>query len=115
MTYAYTDGLRTTLTADVPTGGTDQTTTYTYGTTKGASAGDSKIGTGHLLQIHHRNRQGQTLVTELAGHKPVKGVLVPHRLTAVIGTKRQVVTFNTVEINPLLTRAEIVGAAPKRP
>jgi len=29
--------------------GNDQTTTYTYGTTKGASAGDSKIATGHLL------------------------------------------------------------------
>jgi YD repeat-containing protein len=28
----------------------DQVTTYTFGTTKGASAGDSKIGTGHLLQ-----------------------------------------------------------------
>jgi RHS repeat-associated protein len=50
VAYAYVDGLRTTLTADLPSGQTDQVTTYTYGTTKGASAGDSKIGTGHLLQ-----------------------------------------------------------------
>src|SRR5439155_1076979 len=28
----------------------DQVTTYTYGTTKGVSAGDSTIATGHLLQ-----------------------------------------------------------------
>ena len=41
--------MRTTITADVPGGG-DQVTTYTYGTTKGVSAGDSEIATGHLLQ-----------------------------------------------------------------
>jgi YD repeat-containing protein len=28
----------------------DQVTTYTFGTTKGATAGDSEIGSGHLLQ-----------------------------------------------------------------
>ena len=50
MAYGYTDGLRTTITADLPSGETDQVTTYTYGTTKGASAGDSKISTGHLQQ-----------------------------------------------------------------
>ena len=50
IVYGYTDGLRTTITADVPSGGTDQVTTYTYGTTKGVSAGDSEIATGHLLQ-----------------------------------------------------------------
>jgi YD repeat-containing protein len=50
VTYAYTDGLMTSMTADLPAGETDQTTTYTYGTTKGTSAGDSKIATGHLLQ-----------------------------------------------------------------
>jgi YD repeat-containing protein len=49
-TWTYVDGLMTALTADVPSGETDQVTTYTYGTTKGASAGDSKIGTGHLLK-----------------------------------------------------------------
>ncbi|HKX46947.1 MAG TPA: RHS repeat-associated core domain-containing protein, partial [Planctomycetota bacterium] len=48
--YEYTDGLQTAIIADVPSGGTDQETTYAYGTTKGASAGDSKIATGHLLQ-----------------------------------------------------------------
>jgi len=31
--YEYTDGLRTEIIADVPSGGTDQETTYTYGTT----------------------------------------------------------------------------------
>jgi RHS repeat-associated protein len=50
VSYAYSAGLRTSLTAKMPSGGTDQVTTYTYGTTKGASAGDSKIGTGHLLK-----------------------------------------------------------------
>ena len=50
VAYAYTDGLRVTITADLPSGETDQVTTYTYGTTKGVSAGDSKISTGHLLQ-----------------------------------------------------------------
>jgi RHS repeat-associated protein len=48
--YAYTDGLQVSITADLPGGETDQVTTYTFGTTKGASAGDSKIATGHLLQ-----------------------------------------------------------------
>ena len=52
--YVYTDGLQTKMWVDldgddvVDSG--DQVTTYTFGTTKGASAGDSKIGTGHLLQ-----------------------------------------------------------------
>ena len=50
MVYGYTDGLRTAITADLPSGETDQVTTYTYGTTKGVSAGDSKVSTGHLLQ-----------------------------------------------------------------
>jgi YD repeat-containing protein len=50
VAYGYTNGLRTTLTAKMPSGGTDQVTTYTYGTTKGTSAGNSNIGTGHLLQ-----------------------------------------------------------------
>jgi len=50
VVHAFTDGLNVSMTADVPTGGTDQVTTYTYGTTKGTSAGDSKIATGHLLQ-----------------------------------------------------------------
>lgn len=48
--YEYVDGLRTKIIADVPSPGTDQETVYTYGTVKGASAGDSKIATGHLLQ-----------------------------------------------------------------
>ena len=51
---AYTDGLRTKLWVDFDGDGTedtgDQVTEYTYGTTKGASAGDSEIGSGHLLQ-----------------------------------------------------------------
>jgi RHS repeat-associated protein len=50
VAYGYANGLRTTLTAKMPSGGTDQVTTYTYGTTKGTSAGNSNIGTGHLLQ-----------------------------------------------------------------
>jgi RHS repeat-associated protein len=50
VVYAYTDGLRTSITADLPSGETDQLTTYTFGTVKGGSAGDSKIATGHLLK-----------------------------------------------------------------
>ena len=52
--YVYTDGLRTKMWVDfdgdnaVDVG--DQETIYTYGTTKGIAAGDSKIATGHLLQ-----------------------------------------------------------------
>jgi RHS repeat-associated protein len=48
--YSYTDGLMVTLTADLPSGETDQVTTYTFGTVKGTGAGDSKIATSHLLQ-----------------------------------------------------------------
>ncbi len=48
--YEYSKGLRTKLTAYLPSGETAQDTVYSYGTTKGASAGDSKIATGHLLQ-----------------------------------------------------------------
>jgi hypothetical protein len=48
--YAYDAGLRSTLTADLPSGQTDQVTTYTYGTIKGAGAGESKLATGHLLK-----------------------------------------------------------------
>ncbi|MCC6675503.1 MAG: RHS repeat protein [Phycisphaerales bacterium] len=49
VAYAYTDGLLTSLTADMPAGTNDQVTTYVYGVTKGASAGDSKISSGNLL------------------------------------------------------------------
>ena len=48
--YEFTNGLQTKIIADLPSGSTDQETLYTYGTTKGTSAGDSNIGTGHLLQ-----------------------------------------------------------------
>ena len=47
--YEFTDGLLTKMTVDMPTGVTDQTTTYRYGTTKGAGAGDSKIAAGNLM------------------------------------------------------------------
>ena len=47
--YEYTDGLRTKIIADVPSGEADQETVYTYGTTKGALNGNSNLATGHLL------------------------------------------------------------------
>ncbi len=47
--YAYSKGLMTTYTAKVP-GGTDQVTSYIFGTTKGATAGLSNIATGNLLR-----------------------------------------------------------------
>ena len=73
--YAYTDGMRVSITADMPSGQDDQVTTYTYGTTKGVSAGDSKVGSGHMLQkvqypdsaggtdvvTHAYNAQGQPI------------------------------------------------------
>ena len=48
--YEFTDGQQTKIIADMPSGTNDQTTTYSYGTMKGATAGDSNIGTGHLLR-----------------------------------------------------------------
>jgi RHS repeat-associated protein len=47
--YEYTDGLRTKLTADMPSGETDQHTVYIYGTTKGTPSAN-KIASGHLLR-----------------------------------------------------------------
>jgi RHS repeat-associated protein len=65
--YEYTDGLRTKLIADLPAGQNDQETVYTYGTTKGASAGDSKIATGHLLQkVQYPDSSGGTDVVTFA-------------------------------------------------
>jgi YD repeat-containing protein len=52
--YVYADGLMTQLWVDVngnsTQDGNDQVTTYAFGTTKGTSAGESQIATGHLLQ-----------------------------------------------------------------
>jgi hypothetical protein len=48
--FEYSKGLRTKQTAHLPSGETPQDTVYTYGTTKGTAAGDSKIATGHLPQ-----------------------------------------------------------------
>jgi YD repeat-containing protein len=50
IVHTFTDGLLTSITTDLPSGETDQVTTYTFGTTKGTSAGDSKIATGHLFK-----------------------------------------------------------------
>jgi RHS repeat-associated protein len=50
VAYAYTDGLMTTLTAKMPSSSDDQVTTYTWGVTKGTSAGDSKIARNDLLK-----------------------------------------------------------------
>lgn len=84
--HAYTDGLKTTMHVDFDGAGDvdagDQVTTWTYGVTKGAGAGDSKIGAGHLLKkviypeqvgsqpeadkrvSYAYNAQGQTIWTE---------------------------------------------------
>ena len=65
--YEFTDGLRSKMTADLPSGATDQDTIYTYGTTKGVAAGDSKIGTGHLLQkVQYPDSTGGTDVVTFA-------------------------------------------------
>ena len=69
--FVFTDGLRTKMWVDfdgdnvVDTG--DQDTIYTYGTTKGVSAGDSKIQTGHLLQkVQYPESSGGTDVVTFA-------------------------------------------------
>jgi len=49
VSYTYTDGLRTKITADLPAGSTDQETLYIYGTTNGTPSA-SEITTGHLLR-----------------------------------------------------------------
>ena len=46
----YEDGLLKTTTADVPTGGTDQVTTYTYGITVSDSPGPSSFASNRLLR-----------------------------------------------------------------
>ena len=45
----------------------DQVTTYRYGTTKGGSAGDSKIATGHQLQkvTYFDSASGTDVVTHV--------------------------------------------------
>ncbi|MCC7013302.1 MAG: hypothetical protein IT454_12125 [Planctomycetes bacterium] len=42
VSYAYIDGLQVSITADLPSGETDQVTTSTFGTTKGT--GPSRVG-----------------------------------------------------------------------
>jgi YD repeat-containing protein len=49
VAYGYTDGLQTSITADLPSPETDQVTTYFYGTQKGTPSA-SKLATGHLLR-----------------------------------------------------------------
>jgi RHS repeat-associated protein len=70
----YANGLRTKYWVDLypaDTDGTpdseDQVTTYTYGTSKGTSAGDSKIATGNLLQkVQYPDSSGGTDVVTYA-------------------------------------------------
>ena len=54
-----TAGLKTKITADMPGSQTDQDTIYTYGVTKGASAGDSEIGNKDLLHIDRAHPCGR--------------------------------------------------------
>ena len=67
----YTDGLPAKEWVDVDGDGVedseDQVTISTYGTTKGVSAGDSNIATGHLRQeVQHADSSGGTDVVTLA-------------------------------------------------
>ena len=65
--------------------------------------------TGRLLEIRHRGRSGQLRVVELSEHHRISGgVLVPHRMIEVTGSRRQVVDFSTVQLNAKVTHAEIV-------
>jgi RHS repeat-associated protein len=49
VAYGYTDGLQTSITAELPSPETDQVTTCFYGTQKGTPSA-SKLATGHLLR-----------------------------------------------------------------
>ena len=49
VAYGYTNGLRTSLTAVMQSGGDNQVTTYIYGTTAGTPS-QMKISSGHLLR-----------------------------------------------------------------
>ena len=49
VVYEYANGLRTKLTADLPSGQTDQVTTYIYGTTKDTPS-QNTVASGHLLR-----------------------------------------------------------------
>jgi RHS repeat-associated protein len=49
VTYTYTNGLMTAMTADLPGSEPDQTTTYAYGVEKGTSTGQSDLAGNRLL------------------------------------------------------------------
>ncbi|MEW5748974.1 MAG: RHS repeat-associated core domain-containing protein [Candidatus Thermoplasmatota archaeon] len=67
VVYEYTDGLRTKIKVDMPAGTDDQETIYTYGVTKGTSAGDSKIGNKNLLwKVQYPDSSGGTDVVSYA-------------------------------------------------
>jgi hypothetical protein len=65
--------------------------------------------TGHLVQVRHRHLRGQLRTTEIGGHKRVDGLVVPHRITALIGNRRQTVIYTKVEVNPAVDRATLLG------
>jgi zinc protease len=66
----------------------------------------------HILQIRHKDQQGSTRISELGQYKKVKGILVPHRSATAMGGRRQTVELSKVEINPKLTKKDILGATP---
>lgn len=65
--WAYEDGLLKTITADVPSTGTDQVTTYVYGVTQTDSPGPSRIYSNRLLrEIQYPDKASAEDVIRLA-------------------------------------------------
>ena len=65
---------------------------------------------GRLLQVRRKGSDLDERVTELADHKRVKGVLIPHRSsTRHPKGGMQVVSLTRVEVNPKITPAMITG------
>jgi hypothetical protein len=66
-----------------------------------------------LLQIRYADRSGQVRVSDLADHRMVPpGILVPHRVTEVIGKRTQSMAISRVEINPKIGSREILEGVP---
>jgi zinc protease len=59
-----------------------------------------------LTALRYTDGSGGERVTELGDHRRVAGVLVPHRVAAFRDGQQQVVRYDRVEVNPVLTAQE---------
>lgn len=87
IVYSYTNGLLATKTADLPSGQTDQVTTYTYGVTRGAGSGDSRISSGrHLWKVAYPDSTSGTDVVTYAYNAQNQGIYLQDQAGNVIVT-----------------------------